>query len=246
MDYTNWVILDKAQSTNDVAFSLLHSKTAEQFTTVFAHSQMYGRGQSLSKWESEARQNINMSIVLLPHNMAPMDLHFITMITSISIVEATQPLLDNYVYIKWPNDIIVHEAKLAGVLIENVIQGATVEASVVGIGLNVNQEHFLRYSPPATSIHLLTGSMHRPLDIAADIMEHFMANYALYLNKEFSVIKQKYMERIYRLNQASLFYLNDELLTGTIYDITDEGMLCIDFENGSKQIFAPKELKYYF
>ena len=59
-------------------------------------------------------------------------------------------------------------------------------------------------------------------------------------------IKKMYMSKLYRLNTPSMFYLKDELLIGTIYDVNDFGLLCINFENGNQQVFAPKELKYYY
>lgn len=246
MLHNDWVILDEAQSTNDVAFELMSKNKAGHFTTIFAHTQLYGRGQQLSVWESESRQNINMSVILLPYNMQIQHLHFLTMICSLSIAITLEKILKENVSIKWPNDIIINDHKIAGVLIENIIQGNEIMGSVMGIGINVNQTHFLPYTPPATSLHLITGVQHKTLDIAANVVGKIKELYDYFLHNNRAEIKKMYMSKLYRLNTPSMFYLKDELLIGTIYDVNDFGLLCINFENGNQQVFAPKELKYYY
>ena len=64
-------------------------------------------------------------------------------------------------YIKWPNDIIVNEKKICGILIENIISNNIIKKSVIGFGININQTKFKKYNIPATSLKILNQKSYK-------------------------------------------------------------------------------------
>jgi len=110
--------------------------------------QTSGRGQIGNTWESKSGKNLLAE-----------DQFLVSKIICLSLVE----LLNEYdlekVRIKWPNDIYVGDKKIAGILIQNMLQGKQIKASIIGIGLNVNQEFFESEAPNPTSLKLRIGIM---------------------------------------------------------------------------------------
>ncbi len=71
----------------------------------------------------------------------------LTRVVSLGVFDALWPITGNKLKIKWPNDLYYGDNKLGGILIENIIQSGKIKASVIGIGLNINQESFPPYLP---------------------------------------------------------------------------------------------------
>ena len=138
-------------------------------------NQTAGRGQQNNSWESEAGKNIAYSVFLRPVHINPNNSFVLSQAVSLATVELLDTL-NIKASIKWPNDIYVQDKKIAGILIENLIQGKSLLGCIAGIGLNVNQEHFTSDAPNPVSIvqlcgqnqdlHTLTLSLHRQIGAA--------------------------------------------------------------------------------
>src|SRR5690606_10094291 len=99
-------------------------------------------------------QNLTFSLLLKPSFLAIKNQFSLNMAISIALNNALQPLVGNGISIKWPNDIYYQNRKLGGILIENIISGQSFKSSIIGIGLNVNQQHFQpELKDRATSIY---------------------------------------------------------------------------------------------
>ena len=154
----NIVRLNDVDSTNSFALSLLRNTEMEEGAVITAHAQTLGRGQRGNTWFSEPGKIITCSILLKP-NFLNINLQFdLTRAIALGLSDLLNDLLpSSAINIKWPNDIIADGKKIAGILIENVINGTRVSTSVVGIGLNVNQQHFGIDAAHAVSISQLDG-----------------------------------------------------------------------------------------
>lgn len=130
-------------------------------TVVTTDAQVGGRGRFGRTWHMRERASIACSVILRP-TLAPAELAKLGMAAAIAAVEAGRAA-DVPAQVKWPNDIVVSERKLGGVLCEASLQGAAVQYAIVGIGLNVNDDFRDRpeLRATATSIQLFTG---RPAD----------------------------------------------------------------------------------
>src|SRR5690606_4392063 len=103
--------------------------------------QLKGRGQRGAVWLSEHGQNLTMSVVFKPTFLTPQDQFYLNVVVSLA-VRAVLASYCSEAFVKWLNDVLVHNKKVAGILIENQIKGNVLANSVAGIGLNVNQQSF--------------------------------------------------------------------------------------------------------
>lgn len=134
------VHLESVDSTNNYTANVFKDGSIEHGTVILADIQTNGRGQRGNTWQSDAFDNITMSIAFDPNLCKINNLISLNHITSIALFNFISSYCDN-VKIKWPNDILVNENKIAGILIESQFSGNKMQ-SVIGIGLNVNQVDF--------------------------------------------------------------------------------------------------------
>src|SRR5690606_6994433 len=122
----------------------LETQILNQFPTqdgsvVITYRLLKGRGHRGYDCVSADFLNLTFSVVLRPTFLSIRDQFYLIVVASLSVHDAVRQLLDSPIFVKWPNDVIANGGKIAGILIENQLQGAAIQASVVGIGLNVNQ-----------------------------------------------------------------------------------------------------------
>jgi len=151
-----YIKFDTIISTNDFLKSYAKSQKLPDFFYVYADEQTNGRGQGSNTWQSNCCKNVLMSIFLMPEIKAEKQ-QFISQITALAIVKVLQKFNIPNLQIKLPNDILADGKKIAGILIENVINQQDIKQSIIGIGLNVNQTNFVNL-PMAISMKNLTGT----------------------------------------------------------------------------------------
>ncbi len=139
-------------STSERAFATLAAGTARHGDVHVAEGQSAGRGRLGRRWESPAGEGLYLSMVLLPgpqpHPAAPtspaLQPAALTMGAGLAVLEAVRALGARAARLKWPNDVLVGGAKLAGILVESRGLDPLRPHAVVGIGLNVRQTGFSR------------------------------------------------------------------------------------------------------
>ena len=126
-------------------------------TTVAAREQKSGKGRLGRAWQSKCDENIAFSVLLRP-KMAPSEVACITPLAGLAVCKALRKFTGLDCRIKWPNDVIVGNKKLVGILTEMSAEFDAVEYIVTGIGVNVDQEGFPEeIAGKATSLYLETG-----------------------------------------------------------------------------------------
>jgi len=156
---------DTLPSTMDEAFRLGVEGEAEG-TIVCAESQTKGKGRLGRSWSSPKGKGIYMSVIFRPA-MAPADVAKMTLLSAVAVCEALTKSSGVPARIKWPNDILVGDKKLAGILTELSAEMDRVRFVVMGIGINVNTS-LSQLFPTATSIKQEMGCKH---DRAACVRE---------------------------------------------------------------------------
>ena len=156
-DKAGIIWLKLTDSTNDEARRRLD--VLDNLSVVAARTQTSGRGQGDHTWTSEPGQNLTFTVVLKFPPCAPLAASEILRITQAVTHALREYLLSKGVVarIKWPNDIYVGDKKICGILIENILGGKQVAASMVGIGLNLNQSRFPADLPNPVSLRQVTG-----------------------------------------------------------------------------------------
>jgi BirA family biotin operon repressor/biotin-[acetyl-CoA-carboxylase] ligase len=133
------VHLEEINSTNEY----LKNVTNHTPMLVIADYQTKGRGQYGKVWESASNQNLTFSFQWQPYNLKVEEGYKISQLVSLVILETINHFIaPNRASIKWPNDIIIKNKKVCGLLIEPSIQNNLIQKVIVGIGLNVHQTHF--------------------------------------------------------------------------------------------------------
>jgi len=195
----NLTFVPECHSTNDLALQLCQKKEWFEGTLVITHNQTAGRGQRGNTWIAEVGKNLTFSLLLKPTFLSGQEQFYLSVFVSLGIRDYVTEHTDQKVHIKWPNDILAGEKKMAGILIENQIAGNNLIGSVIGIGLNINQQHFGIDSP--TSLSLLTGKDYNLSDELETLLQKLERRYLQLKERKFTVLMDDYLKELYRLNE---------------------------------------------
>lgn len=238
--------LDAINSTNDFLKEISKNQPVENYTVVVAHSQTHGRGQMGTRWSSENGKNLIMSILIKDLFVQIENVFVLNAMISVSIVEALSRFSIPNLSVKWPNDIMSDSKKIAGVLIENSIKTDSSITSIVGIGLNVNQDAFENL-PQASSLFLQTGSVYDLDQILLELVDKIKYYAQFLLDKKHDLLWQMYHEILFKKGVPMAF--EDTLqnrFMGIIVGVNQEGKLQVQLEDDSIQLYSIKEIKMLF
>jgi BirA family transcriptional regulator, biotin operon repressor / biotin---[acetyl-CoA-carboxylase] ligase len=222
------IFMPECHSTNDLMLLLCQQEPAPEGTVIITVNQTAGRGQRGNRWETEPGKNLTFSLLLKPAFLAIQKQFYLNIFVSLGIRDYLTEQSRQKVHIKWPNDILINEKKICGILIENQIQGNSLVNSVVGIGLNVNQQLFT--IDTATSLLLITG---RTFDLSQslDALMHFLEiRYLQLRGSKFELLKRDYLDSLFRLHEPHQFSDQHGRFEGIITGIDDIGRLTIQRE----------------
>jgi len=240
----NIIRFEAVASTNDYLHQLIDSGQADNLTVVIANHQTKGRGHGDNSWESEEGLNLTCSLLYLPKGIAA-DLQFcISQAISIGLVKLLEETTSRKFIVKWPNDIFYGDKKVAGILIENTIIGNMVQASIIGIGLNVNQVVFRSSAPNPISIRQI---INKPVDLNM-LFDELLRSVSFYFemldSSKFEAIHTSYLDKLYRLNEWYNFESDAGRFRGMIIGISDYGELIIKNEREEQDRYLYKTIKY--
>lgn len=236
----------RLESTNNKAKELLDGDDIPEGSAVKCDDQYAGKGLAQNKWESEPSKNITISYILKPAFLSPQSQFWITIAVSLGIKATVEHLIGNRsdTYIKWPNDIYLGDNKIAGILIENTIMGNSIIFSVVGIGLNVNQEVFKSGAPNPTSL-VLEGGKKLEIDHCIKILS---ANLEIWYDKlrndEYHQLMTNYTKSLYRLGVKSWYRSSLNDFEGIIEGVDDFGKLKILVPGKGYSYFDFKQIAF--
>jgi BirA family biotin operon repressor/biotin-[acetyl-CoA-carboxylase] ligase len=146
------------ESTNDRA-ALLAQEGAPHGTLVIAEEQTAGKGRAGRRWFTPPGSAVAMSIVLRPEGLAASASTGLAALGSLAVAQALEDI-GLEAKIKWPNDVLLEDRKVAGVLVENVWDGDTLDHMILGIGVNVLRASVPQIDDldyPATSVEAVLG-----------------------------------------------------------------------------------------
>lgn len=240
----NLITIKQVDSTNNfLKNSLTNSKPLPEGTVIMAESQYAGRGQQLNRWHSQDGKNLTFSILLNP-GFLPLGQQFdLTRAVSLGIINALSPFLGDQLKIKWPNDIYFADGKLGGILIENLVQGTKIKNSVIGIGLNINQEKFPLEVPNAVSLKQILLKDYDLKLILSDICKNIEAVYLILKAGHFDVVRKGYLARLYWLNERKLFKAGGQIFEGVIENVREDGVLILNNGSGTSE-YTQKEIEF--
>lgn len=207
-------------------------------TVVISEEQTRGKGRMGRTWQSKSGEGIWMSLLLKP-NIIPFKAPFITLVAGVSVVTALRKL-NVPAQIKWPNDIILNDKKICGILTELSAEIERVNYVIVGMGMNVKNMYFSgELEHKATSLYK-EGYILQRVDIVDEILYEFEKNYIDYIendNKEHVLNLFRQYSNI--INKEIYLIKNDKRELVTCIDINDSGNLIIkDKDNNIREIMS--------
>jgi len=211
---------------------------------VVADYQTAGKGCGTNSWESEPAKNLLFSILIHPSGIKPSRQFVISMVTALAISEA----LSNYVEgisIKWPNDIYWNDRKLCGILIENQLSGESISDCIIGVGVNVNQEHFVSDAPNPVSLRQILGRDIDRQTLLDEILEAFKR--LLPASDDviaISGIRQLYLTRLYRRGEFRRYRDKNGEFEARLTTVRDDGTLVLNCHDGRQREYAFKEVQF--
>lgn len=235
--------LNATDSTNTYLRELSVNKTVEDYTVVMAKHQTNGRGQMGANWQSQVGKNLTVSVFKDVSWLGVHNHFFISIAVSLALVKTLNEFMVLNIRIKWPNDILSDNKKLGGILIENIIKNNQLTASVIGIGLNVNQTMFANL-PQATSIQNITGRNFSLEEILTSIIQNIAFYFdELQFRHAFTALKNEYDNLLFRVHKPSTFRdSNGNLFAGYIHGTDANGNLLLLMENQVIKSYGFKEV----
>ena len=240
----NFVLLPEVDSTNTAANALLESNAVDG-TAIRAISQTKGRGQLGSNWETEAGQNLTISLILYPQFLASKQIFVLNKMVACALRDTVTEFLPNEeVLLKWPNDILINRKKVAGILIENNLEQGRFKSSIIGIGLNVNQVDFdSKVHGKATSMCLEGGTNFDIEVVMQRLFENLEARYLALRAGRTEQVERDYLANLYGYQEDSLAEINGEKKTVHIAGVAADGRLALQ-EAGKLYFYGLKEIRF--
>lgn len=243
----NLITLQTIDSTNRYLKDLIRTeRSLPNYLTIFTPQQTAGVGQYGAKWQSEPYMNLTFSTLFIPSNLTVDRAFLLNMLVPITVLKTLKSYQDTAdIHIKWPNDILVANKKVGGILIENVLQGQQLLKSVIGIGLNVNQTNF-EGLPKASSLKVLWNKEIEVEQLLKAIVLNLEKELSTLSTISFEAIYPIYKENLYRIEKVSTFRLpNGTLFMGIIKGVTSYGELVVETESSTQQ-FSVKEVELLY
>lgn len=237
------IYFQEIDSTNDY----LKNQMEEKPLLVIADYQTNGRGQYGNTWESNQNENILLSLQIYPQNEVIENGHLYIENTALCVVQTINQIIgDNVAYIKWPNDILINNKKVCGVLMESQIQKNQIQKIIVGIGINVEQLKFPKNLQYASSIKNefpdLKISKLEVLELLIKKLEY------TYINLNEQRVQSEYNQSLYRLHQIIKIKKNNQIMDvlNRGIDVNGNWLLEVVDTNEILAILSSREIEYIY
>jgi len=231
--------LSEVDSTNNYTAKAFLNKEIGAGAVILADNQSSGKGQRGNVWLANSGENLLISFLFCPDNLSVYQQSALTWATSLA-VWTTLDYFNIAAQIKWPNDVLVNGKKIAGILIENSLSQQRIERSIIGIGLNVNQNHFENL--PATSMCRERNSTFERTVVLNSLVERMNQFFSEIEKYNFSELKKRYLEQLYLLREPHTFEDENGIFQGEILGVSDEGLLLVN-RAGRMVSYGVKEIK---
>ncbi len=248
---TKLIFLNSVKSTNTYAKKYYKKFSIQKkfWIIISSKKQINGYGRSGS-WISDNNKNLTFSIIINIKNIYINDIYFINIIVCNSIHKIISKIIKSTknkkinCYIKWPNDIILNNKKISGILTESISSYNKIHAVIVGIGINILQKNFY-FKLNATSLINIFNKKFNLRLLLYRIIFFIQSEYYLFENYNNKLIKKYYIKNLFLSEKKSVFFLikKNIYIYGTIKNVTDSGYIIIEF---NKKLFSfyQKEIKF--
>jgi BirA family biotin operon repressor/biotin-[acetyl-CoA-carboxylase] ligase len=238
-----------ADSTNLLAFKLA-GEGAPEGTAIIADHQTCGRGRMQRVWQSPPAVNLYTSLILRPALAAALSSP-LTIMAGVAVAELLNGYADRFqiysqVRLKWPNDVLINDKKVSGILTEMKTAGNKVEFVIIGIGININMQKN-DFSPPleeiATSLRIEMGKTIDRVGLTVKLFEIMADLYQLFLREGIKPIRELWLSSSQLMERCVGVTFGEEVYQGMITGMDDAGALIIRDGNGEQRRVIAGDVK---
>jgi BirA family biotin operon repressor/biotin-[acetyl-CoA-carboxylase] ligase len=222
---------------------LIVQNRASEGCTVITDFQTAGRGQRGNQWEGAPAENLMLSVVWQPTFLAATEQFRLSQAVALGVHDWAAALLGTApnLKLKWPNDLYYGDQKLGGILIENSLSGPKIQYSIIGIGMNINQQAFA--VPTATSFSQLTGRAYSREALAARLLESLERRYLQLRAGQVGALRRDYLQALYRYQEIHPFIIDGRTVSGQIVGVEEDGRLAVAIGNELRR-FGLQEIRH--
>ena len=231
---------------------VLNDKRTKKIQLVTADYQTHGHGQVNTVWESARGENLLFSFLFRPQHITAGEQFFLSEIACLAVAHT----LDAYtevISVKWPNDVYHHDRKICGMLLRHTLSGAQISATLVGIGLNLNQKQFVGDAPNPVSLRQIIG---RPVN-----REEVLCRFAHHFDRLLRAVTppdpderlaqrqrlhREYLRRLYHRDGVHDYVdtASGENFSAHIVDVAPTGQLTLRTTDGRLRHYHFKEVRF--
>jgi len=225
--------LSKTDSTNSDLMAMLSDGNLPEGTVVWTKKQRSGRGQRGNDWQSEPGKNLTFSLVWHPHFLRIDQQFYLSMAVALGVHHyLTEEQLEE-VAIKWPNDVLVKDRKIAGILIETVVNKQQLKNAVVGIGLNVNQ---LKFDPNLKAVAMRHFRLRDW--VLEDVLKGLCASlepfYLMLRSGQLQQLEERYLSLLWGYKEFKTYHYDGKTIAAKITGVQSSGHLLLEDEKGNE------------
>lgn len=237
------ILLNETDSTNNYAAKLLVEGKLAHGTVILAEKQTAGRGQRGNSWSAAAKNQFTASFYLETAFLSVE--HYLNL--NFGVALAVRKTIARYMQavplIKWPNDILVNDKKIAGILIEAQWQNGRMTGAIVGVGINLFPEENL---PSGCSLSDFTSDVPEIVELAHALAAELQVIHQLLQQESWTEIHATYHEQLWKKGELITADTPDGVeLTGMIREVDENGNLCFEM-NGTIRKFGVQEIKFRY
>ena len=237
------LFLPEIDSTNNLVKEYANNN-AQEGLVIIAESQTGGRGRMGKFWHSPPETGIYLSILLKP-NLKPDHLSFITLLAGVSAISTINEISHQPANLKWPNDILINDKKVCGLLCEMTQEKGNSFSVVIGIGINVNQlpEQFPKdLKKTATSLRIVNGSPINRLTVIQSLLTTLDREYRFFLAEGGHSVIKKWKLNTDLFGKKVSVKRGSVIITGTAMNLDELGRLVLRRDNGHAEVIDSGEV----
>lgn len=223
---------EEVDSTNTWA-KRIAEEGAMEGTVTLADLQTQGKGRRGRIWQAPKGSTVMMTMILRP-DILPEQASMLTIVMGLSTAQAVKEELGIDVQIKWPNDVVLSNKKICGILTEMSTQITSIDYVISGVGINVNTQHFPEeIAQKATSLAKETGQTYRRAPLAARVLLEFEHNYEIFLKTgDLSGLVEPYNNLLINKGKRIKVLQPQGDYEATSHGINEKGELIVEKEDG--------------
>lgn len=236
--------LKEVDSTNTFLSSKLRQEVLPEGAVVRAFAQNAGRGQAGTIWESASGKNLLLSYLFYPRFITPKHVFDLNKAFALGVYDFISASLISDVAIKWPNDIYWKKKKVAGMLVENSMNNSVLNYSILGIGININQEIFSDKLPNPVSFRQVTGKEYDLDEIFYSLSSFIESRYLQLKSNDLKKIEEDYHSALFLSGQWAEYEAENQKFMGMIRRVDDNGKIVLELKDGQVREFELKEIRF--